>query len=146
MKGVKKIVAAVIAAASIGAIGVTASAAETVNKLPVDWIAVKANGAPTSVNKTYYYPVYLSGEGYDITCTTFESDYDGTVEVGRQYRALNRGVILSLDENITDLHNKTRTPIHVKNPSSVYDDYITFSFYAHCINNCRAGGTISRAE
>ncbi len=49
MTKVKKNVAAATAAVSISAIGVTASA-ETILTPPVDWLAIYAQGAPTTVN------------------------------------------------------------------------------------------------
>lgn len=59
----KKIIAVAVAAVSIGAIGVTASAAE-VNPLPAKWIAVYQSGAATSVNTTYYITVEGRTRGY----------------------------------------------------------------------------------
>ena len=60
----KKIIAAAVAAVSIGAIGVTASAAGDVNPLPAKWIAVYQSGAPSSVNTTYYITVEGRTRGY----------------------------------------------------------------------------------
>lgn len=60
----KKIIAAAVAAVSIGAIGVTASAKEDVNPLSAKWIAVYQSGAPTSVNTTYYITVEGRTRGY----------------------------------------------------------------------------------
>ena len=84
MKGVKKIVAAVIAAASIGAIGVTASAAETVEPLPAKWMAVYQHGAPSSVNKTYYVTVEGRTRGYKVDCTYFYGGNGSVITVTTQ--------------------------------------------------------------
>lgn len=71
MNALKKVVAAIVAATSIGAIGVTASAAETVEPLPAKWMAIYASGAPSSVNKTYYVTVEGRTRGYIVECTSF---------------------------------------------------------------------------
>lgn len=81
MKIVKKIVAALVAAASIGAIGVTASASEEVLPLPADWMAVYQHGAPSSVNKTYHYLVEGRTRGYNVDCTYFNGGNGSTVDV-----------------------------------------------------------------
>lgn len=78
MKGVKKLVAAAVAAVSIGAIGVTASAAET---LPADWMAVYQHGAPTSVNKQYVCTVPYRNKGYTLSCTYFNGGDGSFVKI-----------------------------------------------------------------
>lgn len=77
MKAIKKIVAAAVAAVSIGAIGVTASA-ETVTSLPVSWTALYQHGAPTSINKKFSVTVGYSDTGYKAECTYF-SGGEGSV-------------------------------------------------------------------
>lgn len=138
----KKIVAAAIATISIGAVTVTASA-ETILTPPVNWQAVYAQGAPSSVNKTYYYPIYTYGNGYDITCTYFNGNYNRAVEARKQYNANVMGIVSSYDEKITDLHATTYSPIYVENPENIYGNSITFSFYASYVTNCEANGVIS---
>lgn len=138
----KKIAAAAIAAVSIGAISVTASAA-TIYTPPVSWQAKYAQGAPTSVNKTYYYPIYVYGNGYDISCTSYLGDYDRNVVVRKQYYVLDGGLPNSVDEKVTDLHAETSSPIYIKNPTGIYGDSITFSFKAESSYSCDARGVIS---
>lgn len=79
MKAIKKIVAAAVAAVSMGAICVTASAD---SKTEWDWKAVYQSGAPSSVNKVYEcgnIPAF--DEGYKVKCTYFSGGNESLVTV-----------------------------------------------------------------
>lgn len=143
MKKIKRIVAAAVAAASIGAMNATASA-EKIYTPPVNWIAVWSPGAPSSVNRTYYYPIYTYGNGYDITCDSFVGDYNRTVEAAMQYDINIQGTIVTTNKKIADLHAETLSAIYVKNPDGIYGGIITFSFRVPNYANCSAGGVLSQ--
>lgn len=80
MKAIKKIVAVAVAAVSIGAMGVTASA-EAVHEMPLSWSVIYQIGAPTSVNKQYAYTVNGSSTGYKFTCSYFNGGDDSALIV-----------------------------------------------------------------
>lgn len=130
MKSVKKFVAAVVAAASIGAISVTASAAEEVNPLPAKWMAVYQSGAPTSVNKTYYITVEGRTRGYKVDCTYF---YGGNGSV----------VTVTKPNGSTFNFTTTGTYNYTISGSTIP---VTFAFSASGSSaNVSAGGTIYEA-
>lgn len=139
----KNITAAVLAAASIGAMSITASA-ETPEKTPVNWTAVYFQGAPTNVNKTYYYTIFTYGDGYDITCTSFYGDYNRNVEVREQYDTIIPGPLGSVDKKVADLHSTTNSPIHIAQPGNLNGETITFSFKASGDPSCEAHGIIDQ--
>ncbi len=141
MNKIKKLVAAAIAAASIGAINVTASA-ENILNMPVEWFTVLAQGAPSSVNAERYFHIYNYGGGYDITCTSFSGDYDRKVTVRSQYDINILGIISSCNEKVTELHAETTSPIYVEEPDNICGNTITFSFEAFSLSNVSASGTI----
>ncbi len=135
MSKIKKLVAAAIAAASIGAINVTASA-ENILNVPAEWFTVLAQGAPSSVNAARSFKIYKFGGGYDITCTSFSGDYDRRVVVKKRYDEIH-------DEMVTELHSETRSPIYVEETDMIYGRTITFSFQAISLSNVSASGIIN---
>lgn len=144
----KRITAAVLAVACVGAIGATA-AAEDVCKPPVNWKALYIKGAPSSVNKDYTYTMYTSGEGFDITCTKFTGNYDRKVNVWKQYSRQVSGKIYTYKTKITEMYAETQSPILVKNPNSTSDNKVTFIFYAsspESYETCSAYGVINRHQ
>lgn len=142
MTKIKKIVAAAIATISMGAVTATASAG-TILTPPVNWQAVYAQGAPSSVNKTYLYSVYTYGNGHDITCTSFTGDYNRAVVVKKQYNVKILSVESLYEEEVAELHATTYSPIHVENPENNVGNTITFSFKASEVTSCEAYGVIS---
>lgn len=140
----KKIAAvAVVATACIGAISATASA--DAQKMPVNWQAIRlqGNGAPSSYNKVYTYEVYTAGNGYDISCTSINGDYDKNVEARKIYTANVLGIKTPVDELVANIHSTTNSPIVVEHPKELFGNTITFTFYANCFYSCNAGGVIS---
>ena len=82
MKAIKKIVTAAVAAVSIGAIGVTASADTIYTTAPVSWQAVYQNGAPSSVNKEYKYTIRgMNRRKYTVNCDDFNGGNGSVVTV-----------------------------------------------------------------
>lgn len=139
----KKIVAAAVAAASISAMSVTASA-ETVLQTPVNWEARYIQGAPSSVSATRFYTVYTYGNGHDITCTSFSGNYNRTVEVRAQYKE-NQGIhVEPIDVRVAELHAETYDPIRFAQPKNIYGNTITFSFGASGYPSCEAHGVLEQ--
>ncbi len=144
MTKMKKIAMSTALASCLALSSVTAIAsAESILTPPVDWIAVNAQGAPSSVNRTYYYPIYTYGNGYDITCTFMYGDYDQNIESRIQYDVDILGIISSCDDFVVDFHRTTSSPYFVENPNGIIGNSITFSFKTTCTNNCNGGGVLS---
>lgn len=87
--------------------------------------------------------MYTYGNGFDITCTEFEGDYDRKVTVWELYDLRLNGEIETCDPKIADIHAETISPIFASSPIYTVNNMVTFAFYATSAENCRAYGVIT---
>ncbi len=96
------------------------------------------------MNAARYFKIYAFGGGYDITCTSFNGDYDRRVIVRKQFDVNIAGIPIPCDEKVIELHAETISPIYVEEPEDIYGNTITFSFQAISLSNCDASGIIDQ--